>query len=152
MDCRQQERRITVIKCQTSNQGFAENSTWQDLYKLVGNTSKKLCYNLDRTFSKYVSSILYNALPLTFKDYALTVLHTSQITIGHTRFYQSVTAFASRCLVAATNGGRSPSSGFLNGSQPQLPVSQNSSQPLNCSSPLTKSLTHQQLNSTNPLH
>jgi hypothetical protein len=33
------------------------------------------------------------------KDYALTVLHSSQITIGLTRSSQSVTVFTSRCLV-----------------------------------------------------
>jgi hypothetical protein len=38
----------------------------------------------------------------TSKDYALTVLHTSQITIGHTRFSQSVTVFTSCCSVAAS--------------------------------------------------
>jgi hypothetical protein len=38
----------------------------------------------------------------TSEVYALIVLHTSQITIGDTRFSSSVTAFTSRCLVAAS--------------------------------------------------
>jgi hypothetical protein len=42
----------------------------------------------------------------------LTVLHTSQIAIGHTRPSHCVTVFTRRCLVAAFNCGRSPSCGF----------------------------------------
>jgi hypothetical protein len=42
-------------------------------------------------------------LKTTSKDYALTVLHTSQITTGCTRSSQSVTVFSSCCLVAASN-------------------------------------------------
>jgi hypothetical protein len=41
----------------------------------------------------------------------LTVFHTSQITIGRTRSYQSVTVFTSRYSVVAPNGGRSLSLG-----------------------------------------
>jgi hypothetical protein len=48
------------------------------------------------------------------EDYAITVLHTSEITIGHPRSSQAVIVFTSRCLVAACNVGRSPSSGFPN--------------------------------------
>jgi hypothetical protein len=45
------------------------------------------------------------------------------------------------CLVVASNGGRSPCSGFLNCSRSQLPASNsNSSWQLNRSSPLTNSL------------
>jgi hypothetical protein len=56
--------------------------------------------------------------------------------------------FTSRCSVAASNGGRSPSSGFTNCPRAQLPTSHsNSLQWLNCSSPLTHYLTNQ-LNST----
>jgi hypothetical protein len=43
----------------------------------------------------------------TSEDYALTVLHSSQIPIRPNRSPQSVTVFTSRCLVAAFNGGRS---------------------------------------------
>jgi hypothetical protein len=50
----------------------------------------------------------------TSKDYALTDLHTSQITIGHTRSSQSVTDFTNCCLVAAFNSGHSSSYGFPN--------------------------------------
>jgi hypothetical protein len=71
----------------------------------------------------------------------------------HTSVHSHV--FISRCLVAASNGGRSPSSGFPNYTRPQLSASHsNSSQRLNLSSFLTdwltQSLTNQvtQLNST----
>jgi hypothetical protein len=47
------------------------------------------------------------------------------------------------CLAAASNGGRSPSSGFPKCHRPQVPASHsNSSQRLNPSRPLTHSLTH----------
>jgi hypothetical protein len=47
-------------------------------------------------------------------------------------------------LVTVSNGGCSPSSGFLNCPQPQLPVSHsNNSQQLNLSGYLTNSVTHQ---------
>jgi hypothetical protein len=83
-------------------------------------------------------------LVTTSNDYAFTVLHTSQITIGHARSSQSVTVFTSRCLVASSNGGRSPSSGLPNCPRPQLPASHsNSSERLNPSAYLTNSLTHQ---------
>jgi hypothetical protein len=41
-------------------------------------------------------------LVTTSKDSAITVLHTSPVTIGHTRSSQPVTVFTSRCLVAAS--------------------------------------------------
>jgi hypothetical protein len=50
----------------------------------------------------------------TSKDYALTVLHASQIITGHARSLQPVTVFISLCLVAAFNSGWSPRSWFLN--------------------------------------
>jgi hypothetical protein len=43
------------------------------------------------------------------KDYALTVLHTSQITLDH----PSLLVFTSRCLVVASNGACFPSSGSV---------------------------------------
>jgi hypothetical protein len=52
----------------------------------------------------------------TSNNYALTVLYTSQITIGHIRSPQSLTVFTSLCLVAASNGGCSPFSKFPKGS------------------------------------
>jgi hypothetical protein len=65
----------------------------------------------------------------TSKNYALTVLRTSHITIRHTRSCQSVTVFTSHCLVAAFNGRHSPSSVFPNCHWPQPPAStSNSSQ------------------------
>jgi hypothetical protein len=80
----------------------------------------------------------------TGKDYVLTVIHTSQITIGPTSSSQSVTVFTSRCSVVASNGGLSASSGFPNCPRPQLPASHsNSSEQLNSSGYLINSLTHQ---------
>jgi hypothetical protein len=49
----------------------------------------------------------------TSRDYALTALHTTQITVRYTRFSQSFTALTSR-LAVAFNSGHSPSSGFPN--------------------------------------
>jgi hypothetical protein len=43
----------------------------------------------------------------TNKGYAVSVPHTSQITIGHSTFSQSVTFFISRYLVEAPTGGHS---------------------------------------------
>jgi hypothetical protein len=71
------------------------------------------------------------------KDYALTVLHTSKITLRHNRSSQSVTVFTSLCFVVAFNGGRSPSSGFLNCPWLQLPASHSNSSQLNPSAYLT---------------
>jgi hypothetical protein len=80
-------------------------------------------------------------LVTTSNDYAVTVVHISQIILEHSRSPQSVTVFTSRCLVAAFNGVLSPSSGFPNCSRPQLPGSHsNSSQRLNPSSYLTSPL------------
>jgi hypothetical protein len=60
---------------------------------------------------------------------------------GHIKSSQSVTVFTSCCLVAASNGKCSPSSGFSNCPWPQLPASHsNSSQQLNPSGSLTHSL------------
>jgi hypothetical protein len=57
------------------------------------------------------------------KDYALTVLNASLITVGYTRSSRSVTVFTSRCFVAASNCGRSPFPGFSYCHRPQLPAS-----------------------------
>jgi hypothetical protein len=84
-------------------------------------------------------------LVTTSTAYALSVLHTSQITIGYTASTQSVTVFTSRCLVAASNCGHSPFCGFLNYHRSHLPTSHNnSSQQLNSAviSLLTNWLTH----------
>jgi hypothetical protein len=52
-----------------------------------------------------------------------------------------------RCLVAASNGRHSPSSGFPNCPRPQLPASNsNCSHRLNCNSSLTHLLTHSPTN------
>jgi hypothetical protein len=74
----------------------------------------------------------------TNKDYAVTVLHTSQTITGHTGSSQSVTILTSRCSVATSNGGCSPPSGFQSCPRPQLPASHsNSSHKLNPSGYLT---------------
>jgi hypothetical protein len=94
-----------------------------------------------RGFGLVVGFVEHLQLVTTSKYYALTVLHTSQISIGHTRSSQSVTVFTSRCLAAAFDGGRSPSSGFPNCPRPQLPtpLGNSSQQPQQ----LSNSLTHQ---------
>jgi hypothetical protein len=51
--------------------------------------------------------------------------------------------FTSRCLAAVSNCGRSLSSGFPNSPWPQPPASNNSSQRLSPSSPLTDKLSNQ---------
>jgi hypothetical protein len=61
------------------------------------------------------------------KYYAITVLHTSQNTVRHSRSHHLVTVFTSRCLVAAFNNGRSPSSEIRNSPPPQLPASHKNS-------------------------
>jgi hypothetical protein len=68
---------------------------------------------------------------------SLTKVHSSKTLRGFS-------VFTSRCLVAASNGGRSPSSGFPNCPLPQLPSSvNNGSQRLNLSCSLTISVTQQ---------
>jgi hypothetical protein len=57
--------------------------------------------------------------------------YTSQFTITHTHTSIHNHVFSSRCLVADSNDGRSPSSRFSNSPRPQLPASHgNSSQRL----------------------
>jgi hypothetical protein len=76
-------------------------------------------------------------LVTTSEDHALTVLHTSQITIGPTWSSRSVSLHYP-LLGSGFNCKRSPSSGFPNCPRPQLPASHNnSSQHLNLSAYLT---------------
>jgi hypothetical protein len=56
----------------------------------------------------------------TLHAYA-TRYYTSQITITHRLNVPS------RCLIEASNGGRSPSAGFINYPRPQLPASNSNS-------------------------
>jgi hypothetical protein len=80
-----------------------------------------------------------------------SLFHTLQITIGHTRSSQSVTVITSRCSVAASIGGRSPSCRFPKCTRPQLPASDsNSSQRLMPNGYLTHQLT--QIDSTHWTH
>jgi hypothetical protein len=84
---------------------------------------------------------------VTLSNYNLfTNSHTLQFTRAHSEVFSVWCVFISCCLVAASNGGRSPSSGFLNCPRLQLPTSDiNSQQGVNSSSPLTHSLTNQLL-------
>jgi hypothetical protein len=75
----------------------------------------------------------------------LLIEHMTTIYNSLLHIYTSIHShiFTSRCLVAVSNGGCCPSSGFLNYLQPQLPASHsNSSQGLNRRSPLTNSPTN----------
>jgi hypothetical protein len=69
-------------------------------------------------------------------------LHFTVHRLTHTCTHQCLQSrLHCRCLVAASNNGRSPSSGFPNCPRPHLPASNNnSSQGLIRSSPLTHSL------------
>jgi hypothetical protein len=61
----------------------------------------------------------------------------------YTHTLLSIHVLTSRCLATTSNGGRCPSSGFLNCHRPQLPASHsNSSQGLNRSCSLTDPLTN----------
>jgi hypothetical protein len=64
---------------------------------------------------------IYRTLALvTTNNYdSLTELHTEYITV--TTAHRVFSVFTSRCLVAAFNGGRFPSSGFPHSPRPQLP-------------------------------
>jgi hypothetical protein len=83
----------------------------------------------------------------TSRDYTL------QVTITHAHTSAHIHVFTSRCSIAASKGGRFPSSGFLNYPRPQLSASHSNS--LNLSSSLadwlTQSLTNQ-LSSLTPLN
>jgi hypothetical protein len=71
----------------------------------------------------------------------ITHYYISQITVGHTRSSESVTVFASRCLVAASNSGPSLSFGVPKYPRPQLSASHsNCSQWMNPSRYLTNSV------------
>jgi hypothetical protein len=59
------------------------------------------------------------------------------ITIIHTHTTAHSHVFTSHCLVAASKGGRPPSSGFPNCPRPQLPNSHSNNSRLRLSSPLT---------------
>jgi hypothetical protein len=74
-------------------------------------------------FGLVIEFIVLLQLVTKSKNYALAVLHTSQITIGHARSSQSVSVFTSHCMMVASSGGHSPSSEFSNCPWPQLPPS-----------------------------
>jgi hypothetical protein len=76
---------------------------------------------------------------ITTNNYgSLTELHTLKITVT-TAHIKSYLVFSSRCLVAVSNGGRSPSSGFPNCPRPQLPASHFSQLQLSTDSIVTQS-------------
>jgi hypothetical protein len=77
-------------------------------------------------------------------------LYNLQSTITHTHTIVHSHVSTSRFSVAASNGGRPPSSAFPNCPQPQLPASNsNSSQRLNRSCPVTNSPTNPPLTQLN---
>jgi hypothetical protein len=63
----------------------------------------------------WINNRIYWTPCYTARDYTFPVAQT------HTSVHSNV--FTSRCSVAAFNGGRSPSSGFLNSARHQLPAS-----------------------------
>jgi hypothetical protein len=68
----------------------------------------------------------------------VTALYSSLLhTHTHTHTPVPSHVFVSRCLVAASNGGRSPSCGFPNGPRPQLSASNRNSSRQNRNSSLT---------------
>jgi hypothetical protein len=69
---------------------------------------------------------------------ALSLIHTLYSSLQHIMKSSQSAVFTSRCLAAASKGGRSPTMGYQTISVPQLPTSNsNSSQRPNCSSFLT---------------
>jgi hypothetical protein len=75
--------------------------------------------------------------------------HLLQFIRAHAYIFLTSCVFTNRCLVAASNGGRSPSSGFPNFPGPQLPASNsNSSRQLNPSGYLTNTSTSSSLNNS----
>jgi hypothetical protein len=52
-------------------------------------------------FESVTGFIEHLQIVTTSKNYALTLLNTSETTIGHARSCQSLTVFISRCLVVA---------------------------------------------------
>jgi hypothetical protein len=113
--------------------------------------------NLIHTFPSYLSQIHFNIITCMecqywrVSDWRLYLLHTliqSMATfyspLLHTPSNVDSHVFTSRCLVAACNFWRSPSSGFPNCPRPQLPAfHSNNSQKLDPSGYLANSLTHQ---------
>jgi hypothetical protein len=118
-----------------------------------GNLKSYKCLQSSEVLSTYIVTYMewlqmgfelmigFTGLFDTARDYTLqfTIIYT------HTSVHSHV--FTSRCSVAASKGGHSPSSRFSNYPRPQLPASNsNSSQWLNLSSSLTNSVTHQPTN------
>jgi hypothetical protein len=59
----------------------------------------------------------------TNKNDSLTQLHAQKITVTTYTTHNVFSVFTSRCPVAGSNSGRSPSSGFPTYRRPQLPAS-----------------------------
>jgi hypothetical protein len=112
---------------------------WRSQDMMWGHSSFQKIMHVQNTYY-YITYILHDGvilvigfvgllqLAITNKHFALTVLHSSQITIN----LLSVTALTSHCLVVASNSEHFPSSGFPKCSRSQLPAyNGNSSQQLN---------------------
>jgi hypothetical protein len=100
--------------------------------------SDMYCDYLSIEFGLVIRFIELLQLIATVKGYAVTVLHTSQVTIGHSRSSQSFTLSISCCLVEASAVDIFLPVGSQYCPQHQLPASHsNSSQQLNPSSYLT---------------
>jgi hypothetical protein len=85
-------------------------------------------------------SDLLDSLIESVTTFYTSLLHTYTHIYTHSSIHSHV--FTSSCSVAASNGGRSPFSGFPNSPRPKLPASNsNSTQRLNRSSSLTHWLT-----------
>jgi hypothetical protein len=81
-------------------------------------------------FAKYLYSVTWLVTGLTEHLQIVTTNNYNSFTVlqiskDHYNYnaHKVFSVFTSRCLVAASNGGRSPSSGFPNSLQPQIPAS-----------------------------
>jgi nitrate/nitrite transporter NarK len=88
-----------------------------DNIKYMYNTVK-YCQVYVTGFGSLIGFIKFLQLVTTSKDYLLTLVQALRISIGHNKSSLSVTVFIIRCLVAASNGGSSLSSGFPNCHRP----------------------------------
>jgi hypothetical protein len=89
-------------------------------------SSTVYCHVIDWLYTEFglvIGFIAHLHIVTTSNCDSLTELHTPKITV--TTAHINCSVVASRCLVAACNSGRSPSSGFPNCPPPQLPTSHN---------------------------
>jgi hypothetical protein len=141
------------IYCLLTKAGWFHLPTWHDILLNKLNTSGPSSWYIS-WFHSYilscVTSVTIEGFRIDDRIFGLfDRARALQFTIHYYKHIQTSVnshVFNSRCSVAASNPGRSPSSGLKNYQRHQLPVSHgNSSQRLNCSS-LTNSVTHQLTN------